>query len=124
MGGSPLLKRKRSRRRKRYHGVYGGNGITQRRRETETFVCTGLLVLFSVAPFLCVIPLPPYPPLPVTAAARCGRRRSPSDPRDRPDRPDLPDSRRAAVSQSASQHLAHHRFRQIRTEFNLRRNFV
>src|SRR5206468_9885042 len=35
------------------NGGDGGNGITQRSRETER----------STSPFLCVIPLPPSPPL-------------------------------------------------------------
>ncbi len=40
------------------NGEYGGNGITQRRRETEiSFVQDSSSV--SVAPFLCVIPLSP-----------------------------------------------------------------
>src|SRR5204862_5476341 len=41
------------------NGADGGNGITQRSRETEVEQRTVFSVCVSVAPFLCVIPLPP-----------------------------------------------------------------
>src|SRR5436190_10764894 len=44
------------------NGADGGNGITQRSRETEVEQRTVFSVCVSVAPFLCVIPLPPCSP--------------------------------------------------------------
>src|SRR5213596_1247916 len=40
-----------------------GNGITQRRRRNGGYYFPFLVQVVSVAPFLCVIPLPPSPPL-------------------------------------------------------------
>src|SRR6185295_7094448 len=44
------------------NGDYGGNGLTQRNRETEKVFETHRR-FFSVTPFLCVDPFPPCPPL-------------------------------------------------------------
>src|SRR5436190_16146121 len=55
----------------------GGNGITQRSRETEVEQRTVFSVCVSGAPFLCVIPLPPCSPFtPARELEQCRRERS------------------------------------------------
>src|SRR5436189_701852 len=59
------------------NGADGGNGITQRSRETEVEQRTVFSVCVSVAPFLCVIPLPPYSPFThARELEQCRRERS------------------------------------------------
>ena len=59
------------------NGADGGNGITQRSRETEVEQRTVFSVCVSVAPFLCVIPLPPCSPFThARELEQCRRERS------------------------------------------------